>query len=74
MFNTPNLNLVNIDVYTKFGHILKLLSGNEILTLIKVRTSVTNFLKKARNNTHIDLVNINVNVKFGLKILSRNKI
>ena len=42
--NNPKLDLVNVDVHTKFGQfcpfVLKILSGNKILTSIKGRNSV----------------------------------
>ena len=49
MHNNPNLDLVNVNVYTylvKFcPFILKILSGNEFLTSIKGRNSVANLQK-----------------------------
>ena len=43
MRNIPHLDLVNINAYAKFGQIhwfvLKILSGNEILTSIKGHNS-----------------------------------
>ena len=48
--------------------VLKILSGNEILTSIKDHNSVINLRKLARNNPNLDLVN-----KFSIcKILSIN--
>ena len=66
-YNT-NIDLVNDDVYTKFGlilsFVLKILSKNQFLTSIKGRNS---FAKKTMiYNTNIDLVNDNVYTKFGL--------
>ena len=55
--------------------VLKILSGNEILTLIKGRNSVriltpSKFCKKMTgNNPKLDLVNVDVYTKFG-RILS----
>ena len=50
--NNPKLNLVNVNAHTcskifvKFSQfILKILSGNKILTRIKVHNSVTNLLE-----------------------------
>ena len=69
LYNT-NLDLVNDNVYTKFGHILqfvlKILSKNNILTSIKGRNSVANLRKTTIYNTNIDLVNDYVYTKFGL--------
>ena len=59
--------------------VLKILSGNEILTSIKGRTSVKILRKMTCNNPKQDLVNADVHTKFSqilsiLKILSGNKI
>ena len=68
----PNLDLVNDNVYTKFGHInfcqfvLKILSKNQILTSINGRNSVANLGKTIIYDTHVDLVNDDVYTKFGL--------
>ena len=73
MGNNPKLDLVNVDVHTKFGLILsillKILSGNEILTSIKGRNSVKILRKMTGNNPKLDLVNVDVHTKFG-RILS----
>ena len=59
--------------------ILKILSGNEILTSIKGGKAVANLQKMMHNNPNLDLVNFNVYtylVKFRpfiLKILSGNE-
>ena len=45
--------------------VLKILSGNEILTSIKGRNSVENLQKMMIYNTNVDLVNDNVFTKFG---------
>ena len=59
----PNIDLVNDNVYTKFGQILpfihKIWSKNQILMSIKGRNSVGNLLKTNIYNTNIDLVNDN---------------
>ena len=47
--------------------VLKILSGNEILTSIKGRNSVCE--KMMGNNPKLDLVNVNAHTKFG-QILS----
>ena len=38
--DNPKLDQVNVDVHTKFGQILEILSGNEILKSIKGCNSV----------------------------------
>ena len=43
--------------------VLKILSGNEILTSIKGRNSVANLQKMTIYNTNIDLVNDNVYIQ-----------
>ena len=45
--------------------ILKILSGNEILTSIKGRNSVKILRKMMGNNPKLDLVNDDVHTKFG---------
>ena len=71
--NNPKLDLVNVDVHTKFGRILqfvlKILSGNQILTSIKGRNSIKILQKMTGNNPKLDLVNDDVHTKFG-RILS----
>ena len=82
MGNNPNLDLVNMNAYMKFGEILlvkfcqfvlKILSGNEILnkimTSVKGHNSITNAWNMMCNNPNLDLVNINAHTKFG-EILS----
>ena len=49
--------------------VLKILSGNEILTSIKGRNSVKILRKMTDNNPKLDLVNDDVHTKFG-RILS----
>ena len=49
--------------------VLKILSGNEILTSIKGRNSVKILRKITGNNPKLDLVNVDVHTKFG-RILS----
>ena len=45
--------------------VLKILSGNEILTSIKGRNSVKTLQKMTGNNPKLDLVNVVVHTKFG---------
>ena len=49
--------------------VLKILSGNEILTSIKGCNSAANLRKMTLYNPNLDLINCNVYTKFG-KILS----
>ena len=49
--------------------VLKILSGNEILTSIKGRNSVKILRKMTGNNPKLDLVNVDVHTQFG-QILS----
>ena len=49
--------------------VLKILSGNEILTSIKGLNSVKILRKMTGNNPRLDLVNVDVHTKFG-RILS----
>ena len=49
--------------------VLKILSGNEILTLIKGHNSIKILGKMTGNNPKLDLVNVDVHSKFG-RILS----
>ena len=64
----PNLDLINVNVYTKFGLILFILcqdiEQNEILTSIKGRDSVANLRKMKLNDPNLDLINVNVHTKF----------
>ena len=52
-----------------YQFVLKILSGNEILTSIKGRNSVKIFWKMKGNNPKLDLVNVDMHTKFG-RILS----
>ena len=46
--------------------VLKILSGNKILTSIKGRNSVKILRKMTGNNPKLDLVNVDVHTEFGL--------
>ena len=46
--------------------VLKILSGNEILTSIKGHNSVTNLRNLPLYNPNLDIINVNVYTKFGL--------
>ena len=48
--------------------VLKILSGNEILTSIKGHNSVANLRKMTHYNPNLDLVNANVYTNFGLTL------
>ena len=64
--NNPKLELVNIDVHTKFGQILSIRS-QEILS---VKGRYSKILRKIMgNNPKLDLINADVHTKFG-QILS----
>ena len=68
--NDPKLDLVNMNAYIKLSAImsifvLKILSGNEILALIKGHNSGINLSKMTCNNPKLDHVNINAHTKFG---------
>ena len=73
--NNPKLNNVNADVNTKFSQILsfstvlKILSGNEILTSIKGHNSIKILRKMTGNNPKLYHVNVDVHTIFG-QILS----
>ena len=45
--------------------VLKILSGNEILTSIKGHNSVANLQKLTLDNPNLDFINVNVYTKFG---------
>ena len=61
----PNKDLVNDNVYTKFGWILFIHS--------KYMKQKTKFLRRSRYNTDVDLVNDNVYTKFGLILALRSQ-
>ena len=68
IYNT-NIDLINDNVYTKFGlnlFILSQYSKNQILTSIKNCNFVANLQKTMIYDTNIDLVYDNVYTKFGL--------
>ena len=46
--------------------VLKILSGNKILTSIKGHNSVANLRKMTLYNPNLDLINVNVYTKFSL--------
>ena len=69
--NNPKLDLVNVDALKKrlvrfCQFILKILSGNEILTSIKGRYSLKIYRRITGNIPKLDIVNVDVHTKFGL--------
>ena len=70
MRNNPNLDLININVYMKFGQII-LISSQDIERkriydiISKSHYSVTSMRKMMCNNHNQYLVNINEHTKFG---------
>ena len=72
-----NVDLVNDNVYTKFGRILSIRSQdiekNQILTSIKGRNSVANLRKTKIYNTNLALVTYNVHTNFGLILSIRSQ-
>ena len=66
------MNIQNLVLFFQF--ILKILSKNHILTSIKARNSVANLRRTKVYNIHVDLVNDNVNTKFGLNLFIRSQI
>ena len=75
--NNPKLILLmmmciqNLVGFCQF--ILKILSGNEILTSIKGRNSVKILRKMTGNNPKLDLVNGDAHTKFGLILSYRSQ-
>ena len=65
------ISIQNLVSFCRF--ILKLLSKNQDLTLIKGHNSVANLRKTTIYNTDVDLVNDNVYTKFGLFLSIRSK-
>ena len=58
--------LMCIQILVKFCPlVLKLLSGNEILTSIKGRNSVANLRNLTLYNPNLDIIYVNVYIKFG---------
>ena len=76
--NNPKLDLVNVDARKKrlvrfCQFILKILSGNEILTSIKGRNSLKIYRKITGNNPKLDIVNVDEHTKFGLILSIRSQ-
>ena len=65
----PNLDIINVNVYTKFSSILTIgyqdIEQKQILTSIKSYNSVANLQKLMLYNPNLDLVNANVYTNFG---------
>ena len=71
--NSPKLDLVNVDVHTKFGQILSIhspdIERNQNSDVNQGPQLRQNFAKNDGNNPKLDLVNVDVHTKFG-QILS----
>ena len=65
------MSIQNLVSFCKF--VLKSLSKNQILTLIKGHNSVANLRKTTIYNTDVDLVNDDVYTKFGLILSIRSQ-
>ena len=65
----PNLDTINVNVYTKSGYILSIgsqdIERKQNLRSIKGRNSVANLRNLTLYNPNQDLININVYTKFG---------
>ena len=65
----PNLEIINVNVYTKFGRLCPfihlILSRNEILTSIKGYNSVSNVQKIVLYNPNLEIINVNVYTNVG---------
>ena len=73
MIYITDLDLVNVNEYTKFCQfVLKILSKNQIPT-IKCPNSVANLRKTTIYNINVDLVNDDVYTKFGLILSIRSQ-
>ena len=64
----PNLDTINVNVYTKSGYILSI--GSQDIERkrnfeIKGRNSVANLQNLTLYNSNVDLINVNVYTKFG---------
>ena len=65
------MSIQNLVSFCQF--VLKLLSKNQILTLIKGHNSFANLRKRTIYNTDVDFVNDNVYTKFGLILSIRSQ-
>ena len=78
--NNPKLDLVNVDVHTKFGQIVSIHSQYIEWKLYSDQTSfkgcysIKILRKMTGNNAKLDHVNVDVHIKFGqiLSICSRD--
>ena len=73
-YNNPNVDLVNMNAYIKFGELMTFCSQDikrkrNFGAQIKGQNSGTYVRKMACDNSDVDLVNINAYIKFG-EILS----
>ena len=75
--NNPDLDLVNMNAYIKFGEILSIYSQDierkQNSEINQSHNSVTYLRKMTGNNPNLDIVNMNAYIKFGktLSIYSR---
>ena len=64
----PNLDTINVNVYTKFGLILSIgskdIERKQILRSIKGHNSAANMRKMTLYKPNLDLINVNVYTKF----------
>ena len=71
--NNPKLELVNVDVHTKFGQILSIcfqdIERKQNCDVNQGPKHRQNFTKITGNNPKLDLVNVEVHTKYG-QILS----
>ena len=78
MGNNPKLDVVNVNVHTKFGQILSIASQDierkRNSESIKGHNSVKILRKMTGNNPKVDVVNVDVHINFGqiLSICSRD--
>ena len=65
----PNLDLINVNVYTQFGKILSIgsqdIERKRNLTSIKGCNSVANLRNLKLYDPNLDSINVNVHTKFG---------
>ena len=65
------MSIQNLVRFCQF--VLKILSGNKILTSIKGHNSVKILRKMTGNNPKLDIVNVDVHTKFGLILSIRSQ-
>ena len=65
------LCIQNLNRFCQF--VLKILSGNKILTYIKGRNSIKFLCKMTGNNPKLNLVNVDVHTNFGQMLSNRSQ-